>query len=105
MFMDQILTAIELAVDERHEMEARRGAEARELFILCHSIERPEKHGFEYEIHLIEPRAWRCVAMRYTWGQMNQLVWDLTPIARRRLMEQARPCALHPQPPASADAA
>jgi hypothetical protein len=95
-FSDRILVAIDLALDERHEFEARRAAEHRQIWIEYHALRKPDLRGNEYEIHLVDLETRRCIAVRHAWLQAHYLLQDLTAGIRQRLLEQARPCSLHP---------
>lgn len=93
-FSGRILEAIDLAVDERHELQARRAAERRRVWIDCQAIRRPEIHDHEYEMHLVDLDTGRCIAVRNAWLQVHYLMDELKPVVRQRLIEQNR-CGVH----------
>ncbi|MGH9644850.1 MAG: hypothetical protein ACRD3Q_20800 [Terriglobales bacterium] len=98
-FSDRVLDAIELTLEERAELEARRAAAEESLCLECRYPDRPEGRDEEIEIHLIEPRTWRCIAIRRTWRSAQRLIEELArPVVRRRFVENAKPCPIHPLP-------
>ena len=93
-FSGRIVEVTDLALDERHELEARRAAEQRRLAMEFHPLDR-HQHDEEFELQLIEPRTWRCIAIRHSWAQMHRLIEDCRLVGLRRLLEQAGSCNLH----------
>jgi hypothetical protein len=94
----RLLDEVGLTLDDRNELEARRDASERRLVIDQHEIDHEDPHDYEYDVHLLDPRTATCIAVRKTWAGMRAFVDELSPIALRKLIERARPCAVHPPP-------
>jgi hypothetical protein len=100
LYEDPLLDLLELRLEERRELEARRAAAHRHLVLECCPLP-PARwpqglHASLAEIHLIEPRLWLCIAVRRSWANMHRLVEDCRPVVIRRLVDQAAPCPAHP---------
>src|SRR5665213_2922965 len=92
----EVLQRIQLSIDEQQELAALRRAQERRVFIDFRMLTTGQPHSDEFELHLLAPGTCQCIAVRRSWAQMLKLVEWLTPIALRRLVQKATPCAVHP---------
>jgi hypothetical protein len=92
-----LLRRVRVDLEDRDELEARREATRRRLWIDVIKVGHVLPGDKVTELHVITPNG-TCVGICHDWNHLGRFVDDLKPITLRKVLAKAKPCPVHPTP-------